>query len=149
MVKITLKCVFFLLISFTGYSQKRIKFEYDSAGNQIKRYVCLCAARQSDELLKFEDLKEDDLLKLYNEDVVSYYPNPVEEKLFLKWELIDDKRVSLIELFSISGKKISSINNLEKENSKIVSFESLPTGSYVLNLIYTSGEVNSIKIIKN
>ena len=48
--------------------------------------------------------KEEDLLKFSPEDVISYYPNPVREELYLKWELVNENKVSSIEVFSINSK---------------------------------------------
>ena len=93
-------------ISVNAQTAQRIKFEYDTAGNQTRRFVCLnCLARVADSIPKeITELKEEDLLKFSPEDVISYYPNPVREELYLKWELVNENKVSSIEVFSINSK---------------------------------------------
>ncbi len=145
-----IKILLFLGISSFAFSQNanRIRFNYDSAGNQTRRYICLCAERQSSEVKQTEDLKDSDLQKLSSEDLFSFYPNPVQEKLFLKWELIDDKKVSKIDLYAFSGQLINSYKGLEAVSSKEIYFSNLAVGSYLINVIYTDGEQKSITIIK-
>ena len=139
-------------ISLTSLAQTdRVIFEYDSAGNQIVRRLCLgcLQSRNSNEEIKeITDLEEKDLLKFSPSDVISYYPNPVKDELFLKWELINENKVSNIEVFSLSGQLIRSIKKLEKENSQILQFQYVPVGTYLVLLSYTNGEQKSITIIK-
>ena len=93
-------------ISVNAQIAQRIQFNYDTAGNQTRRFVCLnCSARVADSIPKeITELKEEDLLKFSPEDVISYYPNPVREELYLKWELVNENKVSSIEVFSINSK---------------------------------------------
>jgi hypothetical protein len=138
--------------AFLSYSQDRIKFDYDTAGNQIVRRLCLDCSEfrtTNEEIKELTDLKEEDLLKFFPNDVISYYPNPVKEELFLKWELINDNKVSNISVFSMSGQLVKSINKLEKVNSNIISFIDYPEGTYSVLLFYTNGDQKSITIIKN
>lgn len=146
----TIAILLFLSISSFAFSQNanRIRFDYDSAGNQTRRYICLCAERQSSEVKETEDLKEEDLQKLNEEDLISFYPNPVQEKLFLKWELSNDKKVSKIELFTFSGQLISSYNDLGEQNYKEIYFSNFAAGTYLINMTYSDGEQKTITIIK-
>lgn len=141
-----LSLVLFSIIEIKA--QNRIKFDYDTAGNQIVRRVCLnCNEfRTSDK--EITKLKDEDLLKFSENDVISYYPNPVSEELYLKWELINNNKVSNIEIFSMNGQLIKSLNNLSKENSKTISFEEYTSGTYLILMLYTNGEKKSITIIK-
>lgn len=146
--------VFFLFTLFTisvnAQTAQRIKFEYDTAGNQTRRFVCLnCLARVADSIPKeITELKEEDLLKFSPEDVISYYPNPVREELYLKWDLTNEKKVSSIEVFSINGQRVNVYLNLEKENNKNIPFQEYPQGTYLVLLNYTNGEQKSITILK-
>jgi hypothetical protein len=97
----------------------------------------------------FSKVMDSDMEKFYPEDVISYYPNPVKEQLYLKWELIDNKKVSKIEFYDISGKYVNSIESFDSENSTILSFGNYPSGIYFVNLIYSNSEVKTIKIIKD
>ncbi|WP_445455730.1 T9SS type A sorting domain-containing protein [Flavobacterium sp. HNIBRBA15423] len=144
--------IVFIVTSSISAQVDRILFNYDSAGNQIKRELCInCSSSlirtSQEEIKEIVDLKEEDLLKFESEDLISYYPNPVKEELFLKWELINNN-VSKIEIYSLSGQLIKFLPNLEKENSKIISFQEYPSGTYSVLLSYTNGEQKSITIIK-
>jgi Secretion system C-terminal sorting domain len=150
-----MKKVLFVIILFTsliGTAQTKLVFEYDAAGNQIKRTLCIncptTVGRSSQDFKEIKDLKEEDLQKFFPEDVISYYPNPVKEELFLKWELKDDKRVSEVELYSLSGQLVGAYSKLEENNNFIMSFQQYPQGIYGLVLLYNNGEKKSLKIIK-
>ena len=146
--------VFFLFALFTisvnAQPGQRIKFDYDTAGNQTRRFICLsCSARVADSIPKeITELKEEDLLKFSSEDVISYYPNPVREELYLKWDLTNENKVSSIEVFSINGQRVNVYSNLEKENSKNIPFQEYPQGTYLVLLNYANGEKKSITILK-
>lgn len=139
----------FIFCSIYCNAQK-ICFEYDSAGNQITREICFdsSADRIMNPMVDTESIEEPDLKKFFSEDVISYYPNPVKEELFLKWELADDKNVSKIEIYNLNGQSVKAFSYLEKENSKIIPFLEYPVGIYHIILHYTSGEQKSIRIIK-
>ncbi|NJM80444.1 MAG: T9SS type A sorting domain-containing protein [Flavobacterium sp.] len=143
--------VFMFFVTFSGFCQKRIKFEYDSSGNQIKRHVVLTSARvaSNDSLIKgVEDLKEEDLQKNSPEDVLSYYPNPVRDELYLKWDLIENNKVLKIEVYAFNGQLIKSFINLEKESTKTIPFNEQPDGTYLVILFYTNNEQKSITLVK-
>ncbi len=67
----------------------KITFSYDTAGNQTSRTLCLkCVSKNGNETPKeVVALQEEDLQKFFPEDVISYYPNPVKEQLYLKPKL--------------------------------------------------------------
>jgi hypothetical protein len=137
-------------ISTFSFSQSKLLFEYDAAGNQIKRELCISncgtAAKTTQESAK---LQPEDYLKAFPEDVISYYPNPVKEELYLKWDLKDNNKVTTIQLFSFSGQLIKSISKLENQNTYTFPFQQYPQGNYVLLLLYSNGDQKSIQIIKN
>ncbi|WP_298114953.1 T9SS type A sorting domain-containing protein [Flavobacterium sp.] len=140
-----------IFISFLSYAQvPKITFEYDAAGNQVQRYVCpTCSAKLNQDVKEISELQEEDLQKFFPEDVISYYPNPVKEELYLKWELINDNKVSSIEVFDMNGKVVQNYKDQKQENNQVISFKEFPVGLYVINLNYTNGEIKTIKILKN
>lgn len=139
-----------LLFSFTISNAQQVQFEYDSAGNQILRTWCpSCSSRTTNESIKeISDLEESDLQKFFPEDIISYYPNPVKEELYLKWDLINENEVSSIEMFNLNGQLIYSYKNKPFQNAHTISFYDYPTGVYFVNLNYSDGEKKSIKIVK-
>lgn len=145
-----------LFISYLGFSQNyenSISFSYDNAGNQIKRELSFSIPRpiadEEEPVSKnSSEINEDELLKFFPEDIISYYPNPVQEELFLKWELIDNNQVTKIEVYSFSGQQMRVISTLEKQTTTTISFQEYPSGTYTLLLFYSKGEPQSITIIK-
>jgi hypothetical protein len=95
-----------------------------------------------------EAIQKEDLQKFSPEDVISYYPNPVKEELYLKWELIADKKVANIYLYTLNGQVLKTYNSLSKSNSLNVPFFDYPQGTYLVVLAYSDGEQKTIKIVK-
>jgi hypothetical protein len=149
MKKIITLCLVF--ISVLGYAQVKLTFEYDAAGNQIVRKICAncTVSRNANETAKeFSKLKEKDLEKFFPQDVISYYPNPVKEELYLKWDIINNNKVSEIQVYTITGQLVRSYAKLDNQNNFVMAFQSYPEGIYTLLLLYTDGDQKSIKIIK-
>jgi hypothetical protein len=144
--------LFFALsvFSISAKSQSKILFEYDVAGNQIKRELCIsnCAAlgRTIEDI---SQLQATDYIKSFPEDVISYYPNPVKEELYLKWEMKDNNKVTAIQLYSLSGQLLKSIPKLENQTNYTFPFQPYAQGNYLLLLLYSAGDPKSIQIIKN
>jgi hypothetical protein len=145
MKKILLAAMLFSCIKFFG--QQKIHFDYDTAGNQITREFCLtCLAKSNSK--EISELKDSDLLKFLPEDNFSYYPNPVKEELFLKWDNSNIIKISSIKLFSLNGALLKSFENQENLLSQNILFRDYPNGLYIVILSYSNGEEKSIKIIK-
>lgn len=146
----------YLLLLFLGFTlfvnaQDKITFDYDAAGNQIRRELCLScnkAGYKTTAPKEIAALQEEDLQKIFPEDVISYYPNPVKEELYLKWELVIDKKVTSIYLYAVNGKILQTYDNLEKTNALNIPFFNYPTGVYLVVLMYNDGEQKTIKIVK-
>ena len=145
------KIILFLLLFTTSinFAQTKISFDYDAAGNQTIRQICIsCKKTISNEVIEIGKLTAEDLQKFSPEDVISYYPNPVKEQLYLKWELINENKLSTIQIYSLTGQLLKTINKLEATTNVVIDFNSFPNGIYNLLLNYTNGENKSIKIIK-
>ncbi len=70
--------------------EKTIEFSYDNSGNQTERKICINCSTASKTLN--ETTAEDFIpIDVNPTDQITYYPNPVQEELYLKWELINDK----------------------------------------------------------
>lgn len=129
----------------------KITFDYDTAGNQTIRELCLSCTKAGYKTKGTKEvvaLQEEDLQKFSPEDVISYYPNPVKEELYLKWELVVDKAVADVYLYALNGQVLKTYNNLEKTNSLNIPFFNYPTGAYLVVLVYNDGEQKTIKIVK-
>ena len=138
-----------LFIFQFSYGQQMISFNYDASGNQTTRTVCMgCGAKQTYVVKEVSQLKENDFQKFEETDNFSYYPNPVKNELYLKWELLNRKNVYELNLFSVTGALLKTFKNLTKKNTEIIQFENYPNGNYLLEVKYDNGEVKVIKIIK-
>jgi hypothetical protein len=153
-LKIMKHCLLFVLLGFSllvKAQSDKIVFDYDAAGNQVKRYLCVNCPSTTGKNTKPKEviaLKEEDLQKFFPEDVISYYPNPVKEELFLKWELANENLVSSLQVYNLNGQTLQSYANLEKINTQTIPFQLYPSGTYIIILFYRNGEQKSIKIIK-
>ncbi|HLN94892.1 MAG TPA: T9SS type A sorting domain-containing protein [Flavobacterium sp.] len=140
-----------LMISSIGLAQSRVRFQYDSAGNQVQRTYCIsCAPRYSnpaDPIATPSD-KEVELEKFFPGDDISYYPNPVKEELFIKWELTESNFVTHLRVFSSTGQLLYNVKKSKSDSSHSFSFGTLPVGVYFIDLAYENGEEKTIKIIK-
>lgn len=136
-------------ITLNSFAQgNRIRFNYDSAGNQIQRILCIDCPVALGKTKEFAKLKQEDLLKFDERDNISYYPNPVKEELFLKWELTNNNKVSTIQVLSTNGIVLKTFLSLETANDQIINFQEYSTGNYFLEMVYADGEKKSIQIIK-
>lgn len=147
--------LFILILILSGImchaQADRITFSYDDAGNQVVRKLCFgCTTSKmmNDIPKEITALKEEDLVKFFPEDVISYYPNPVKEELFIKWDLKDDNLVNMIHVYGLSGQLLKSFVIQEKYNAQNIPFHSYPAGTYAIVLFYNTGEQKAIKIIK-
>ncbi|WP_281323481.1 T9SS type A sorting domain-containing protein [Flavobacterium aestivum] len=143
--------LFFLVSCISNaQQQQKIHFEYDGAGNQTSREWCLnCLAKNSNIAPKeIADLKEEDLQKFLPEDNFSYYPNPVKEELFLKWEISNVNSISSIRIYNLNGSLLKSYEHLNTVDKQTVPFLEYPNGVYILELTYSKGDEKTIKIIK-
>lgn len=148
----------YLLILFLGVTifskaqaPNKITFDYDNAGNQIKRELCLSCTNpnyKTKDIKEVTALQEEDLQKFSLEDVISYYPNPVKEELYLKWELVAEKTVTNIQLYDLNGRVLQNYDKLEKNNNLNIPFLNYPKGTYLVVLVYNDGEQKTIKIVK-
>lgn len=132
----------------------KINFVYDNAGNQTSRTLCLSgctskSATESKERVKdIAAITDDDLKKFFSDDVISYYPNPVKEELYLKWQSAEDIYVSSITINDLSGRMLKTYAKTENINTQSIAFQSYPAGIYMVTLVYINGEEKTIKIIK-
>lgn len=144
-----------LLLLFIGLTVNaqvnKITFDYDTAGNQTIRELCLSCTKANYKTKAPKEiaaLQEEDLQKFAPEDVISYYPNPVKEELFLKWQLITGKVVSFIYLYGINGQVLKTYDNLDKTNTLNIPFFNYPSATYLVVLVYNDGGQKTIKIVK-
>lgn len=144
--------IFLLQLGLSGYAQQKITMSYDSAGNQTLRVLCLTGcnptAKPAKVIKEIESLTDEDLLKFSEEDVISYYPNPVKEELYLQWQLTQDNYVTSISIYSITGQVLRTFQVNWDTNNLNIPFQQYPSGIYIVMLSFKDGGEKSIKIIK-
>jgi hypothetical protein len=148
-----MKKIFILIIlgfTLTLHAQDKIKFTYDAVtGNQLTRSLCLnCANKPGIAPKEIESISEEDLLKFSPQDVISYYPNPVREELYLQWEFINDNFVTAIQITAVNGQIVHTYDIGKKANTQNIPFQGYPSGVYIVSLNYSNGDPKTIKIIK-
>jgi hypothetical protein len=149
-----MKHIYILILSgflSTAFGQTKISFDYDEAGNQSKRYIVLPSAKQAnpEEIIQdVEALTENDLLKDDEFKDISYYPNPVKEELFVKWNNTSKKYVTQITVYAISGREVTSLKKVASSDSQSISFASLPIGLYSMILTYSDNSSRVLKVAK-
>ncbi len=139
-----------VICNCAGQTYDLVAFDYDVAGNQIKRHLIDLDNKKTNENPKsITDLTASDLIKSDIYDDIKYYPNPVKEELYVFWDLVNGNDVESIQLYNINGKLISSFDNLRKAGNFTVPFQVLPEGMYSVTMIFKNGEKKSLKVIKN
>ncbi len=127
----------------------KIVFTYDDAGNQSLRELCInCMNPNARYINNPKDLKKEDLVKSEVSNLISYYPNPVQEELYLSWELANNNAVTSIQIYDLNGRLLRTFQGLAILNSQTIPFIEYPAGNYLVMLVYTNGEQKTIKIIK-
>jgi Secretion system C-terminal sorting domain len=139
----------FLFSCFYATAQNKIVFTYDTAGNQILRELCISCNNPNAKYIKDpKQLTKEDLITSDVSDLISYYPNPVQQELYLSWQLANNNAVRAIQVYDLNGRLLQSYNGLESLNLQTIPFASYPTGMYAVVLVYSNGEQKSIKIVK-
>lgn len=152
-----MKPIFMLIIimmGYCGYSQNKLSFTYDAAGNQTQReLICVScttpAARPGPSGVDAQTENEEEKLTQSAEyEEISYYPNPVQEQLYIKWYSNENVYVTSLQVYAMSGQLITTQNNLNSKNTAIVEFQNVTEGMYNVILIYNNGETKILKVIK-
>lgn len=136
-----------LLFAIASYSQPNsVVFDFDAAGNQIKRYAVYSSRLISN------NQPPKDLETLLESDMegagrVKYYPNPVKGELYVSWSS-DQITVSKIVITTITGNYVGDYI-VEKNMTKYaIPFEQYAEGIYVITLVSDKDTTESFKIIK-
>lgn len=130
-----------------SFGQQKLHFDYDVAGNQTMRRLCInCPSNR--QIATAKTVTKQDMIKSSVSDKINYYPNPVLEELYISWELVDDKMITEINLYSLSGATLQTIKMPEADSVLTVPFGNYPSGLYIVVLTYNDGKNKSIKVEK-
>lgn len=150
-MKKELPFLIFFLLPFTLFSQNAIIFDYDTAGNQKKRYlICVNCEIPEEEEETEEEEEEENTDETTKEDFlyITCYPNPAQEELHVQWENNKDVYIKSIRVFTLMGQLLDVYPNQSDQKLQIIPFRGLSSGLYQVQLQYSNGKRKTIKIIK-
>jgi hypothetical protein len=142
-MKKELSTLIMLFIGTCVYAQT-INYNYDNAGNRLRRYVdgeviVQSAAVASEEI-------EEPMIDVWEEREVSIYPNPTEGELKVSITGGELEEVYTYRLYNSAGTQILN-GQIDQLGETILSLSNQSTGIYVLVLTCNS-ESKTYKIIK-
>ncbi|GAA4763404.1 MULTISPECIES: T9SS type A sorting domain-containing protein [Flavobacterium] len=150
-MRITL-LLFLLFLSETINAQHKIKFNYDSAGNQTLRSLCVnCPTSKmaNDSIVKEENIITKEEIEQENLiSQVKYFPNPVLEELNVNWINSQQSSLQKIDLYSLNGQFIKSFLLSKNQESISIPFNNYAEGYYNLILSFSDNNRKTIKIVK-
>jgi len=151
--------VFLFIWTFTN-AQNKIALHYDIAGNQISRtLICINCPPVNEEIPKGsgenekseenEETKDNNVENPSQDAVISYYPNPVKEELFIEWREVDkEDYVKTVAVYSLSGQAVKTQAVPNGASSLTLPFKEYPAGVYIVLISYRNGDEKKIKIMK-
>lgn len=144
---------FFLLacLGTTAQTIDHIKFDYDTSGNQVKRYsVDIILGRYADsDVTEISEINEHSLIEVEDSQHLKYYPNPVKDQLYLSWTNLPGRYADRIDIYNLNGQLLQGRKGLREANDTTLDFQSLPRGYYNLLVSYSDGTQKTVKIVKD
>ncbi|WP_209404955.1 T9SS type A sorting domain-containing protein [Pseudozobellia sp. WGM2] len=142
------------LFSVIASAQQKLKFIYDTAGNQILRdrvcATCLKAMmpKESDSLSLEAFDTEIEVMENISELEIIAYPNPVTQTLFVDWFPHKTLLPTRIQVFSVEGRLVMDIPVKGSSGEKAIDFGQNPPGLYMVNVLFANGEKRFFKVIR-
>lgn len=143
---------FFLFIQLSA--QQKLKFSYDTAGNQILRdRVCITCLKaylppKNDSIIaETSEMLEEEIIMSKNFGVV-VYPNPVTNVVYAEWQPNAARLPVQLLLFSMQGGLLAKY--IPKQGQVEVEIDTTPyaPGMYILEAVFNNGEQKSFKVMK-
>ena len=132
-----------------GNGIQKLQFSYDIAGNQTSRKYIVVSNRLANKNSKqIKNLVASDLLTSDVSEEIKFYPNPVQEDLFIQWIETVEKKVVQLQLFNMSGQLLKTFPNNKGNDSMTINFQDFPSGIFNLILEYASADKKVLKIVK-
>ena len=124
----------------------KFEYDYDNAGNRIKRYIINLKKNQA------KDAKIDTLIDTQNNYEITVFPNPVNEVLTIHINNMntassqtENPEQNFYEICDISGKLL--IRKELKSDTEEIDFQRFTVGMYILRLHFDSN-IKEYKIVK-
>ena len=116
------------LISQAGFSQDRVIYEYDSAGNRVGRTIA--PSTRSSEPKEEEPVVFPEVLSGLD---ISVYPNPTDGWIRMDIQNLPEGETANIWLYSLSGNLVVSKQNVA--SSMEIDITGQPAGIYLLKVV--------------
>ncbi len=125
-------------------SSGTIHFDFDNAGNQIKRYFPYNKSSKQEVIAAtaIQEINEE------NKSELSYFPNPIEAELTISWVKSKNTYINSIQVFNINGKLIRSFNPSKSNQELSLPFQNIASGVYIIKALFNNGKQDSFKVIK-
>jgi len=143
----------FYLISYNiSYSQftinltPKITFQYDASGNQTLRcYNCYLLRKASKTANKNNDKKFEKETSKNIDNIFSYFPNPVDDKLVLNWS---SNALTKVYILDMNSKLLANYDVSIKEKQYTIPFTNYIQGIYIVKVVFDDNSTKTFKIIK-
>ncbi len=142
-----------LFLTYCSFAQnQKLKFTYDTAGNQILRdrvcATCLKAVLpQAIDSLVVGSLSDPQTDK--NNFAITAYPNPVTQSLFVDWFPHEVLVPTGLEVFSMEGRLMATKPIAGERGEQSLDFGPYPPGVYLVNVSFANGERRTFKVVRN
>ncbi|HML70294.1 MAG TPA: T9SS type A sorting domain-containing protein [Macellibacteroides fermentans] len=131
----------FLLFNVTIYSQSKIVYSYDQAGNRELKTIYI-ETRSAGSLVNQQSSTIEETLSTKK---IKLYPNPVKTSLTVEISDSDNELTGQILLFDLTGRLI--LQKSIETSVQIVDMSTLNKGTYIMKLVLMK-EYTTWKVIK-
>ncbi|MDG3581262.1 T9SS type A sorting domain-containing protein [Galbibacter pacificus] len=154
-----IKLLVMIFVCLTSYAiqaqseEYKIKFSYDSAGNQILRdRVCVnCSSAKTTapkkELVAETPEEEEKIEETDNRSMITAYPNPVTDLLNVMW-VESENAVKQVAIYGTDGRLLFTQEINSKSGQLNMDFGRYPSGLYLLLVTYQDNHQETFKVIK-
>lgn len=151
MKNILLLLITFFMSSLT-FSQTKLVFTYDAAGNQIERKFETTSAKQIKEIVEeeviAEELQEEDIIEQIA-NAITIYPNPTKGNLRLEWEANYSDSIKEITVTDSGALQTFQVPLEKGQNYVDVNLTNYASGMYIIHFVLDDTQIVVKKIIKN
>ena len=123
-----------------------LHFNYDQSGNQIKRYSPYSKSAVQKEIVTENVIEEDEKLK--DQNLLEYFPNPVENELTITWVKSIGIDVKSIQIYSLDSRIVENFSIAKNTQEYRILLGHLANGVYIVKVLFDNGKQISFKVIK-
>lgn len=139
--------IFTLSICLSAFSQHKIGFTYDTAGNQTKQHFIVTKLASQQAAVAQATTAEKPEAPIVQQHL-DYYPNPVENQLSLNWSKSTGTHIVSLQIFTVGYKLIKTITPAKTQQQTTLQFNNYAQGIYLVKALFSNGSYQTFKIIK-